>query len=319
MGEYIAHDTHLTPSNALEIISNYDLILDCTDNPASRYLISDASILLQKPLVSASALRTEGQLMLLNHPANRAGDTEGGPCYRCVFPRPPPPESVVSCGEGGILGPVVGVMGVLQALEALKVLAGAVAEAPSLLLFSAYSTPPFRTIKLRKRKPKCAACSDEATVTPAMFESGSMDYVQFCGALTPVHLLEEDERVSAREYAAVVKKTAQPHLIIDVREKVQFDLCHLENSQNLPYSEIVSSSHSPAAAERLEQAVEALTQASPPGAPLYVVCRLGNDSQVAVRKLKELNAHQGGARWVGDVKGGLRAWREEVDESFPEY
>ena len=92
---YTVHDNHLSPSNALDIVSTYDVILDCTDTPASRYLISDTCVLLQKPLVSASALRTEGQLMALNHPAKPAGDADGGPCYRCVFPNPPPPANPV--------------------------------------------------------------------------------------------------------------------------------------------------------------------------------------------------------------------------------
>ena len=105
----------------METVRNYDLVLDCTDNPATRYLISDTCVLLGKPLVSASALRIDGQLMVLNNPPLPAGDPKGGPCYRCIFPKPPPPESVVSCGDGGILGPVVGVMGVLQALEAIRV------------------------------------------------------------------------------------------------------------------------------------------------------------------------------------------------------
>jgi adenylyltransferase/sulfurtransferase len=119
---YIAHGEHLTPQNAREIVEKYDLVLDCTDHPTSRYLISDICVLLHKPLISASALRTDGQLIVLNSPPLPAGDASGGPCYRCVFPKPPPAESVVSCGDGGILGPVVGTMGVLQALEAVKLI-----------------------------------------------------------------------------------------------------------------------------------------------------------------------------------------------------
>lgn len=315
--EYTAHPTRLTPTNALSILSTYTLILDCTDNPASRYLISDASIILHKPLVTASALRTEGQLMVLNHPAKPAGDPEGSPCYRCVFPRPPPADSIVSCSDGGILGPVVGVMGVLQALEALKVLTGAPVEPPSLLLFAAYSSPQFRSIKLRRRKAKCAACSGEATVDAEALMSGSMDYVQFCGALAPLDMLGEEERITPREYAGVTK--VEPHILIDVREKVHFDLCHLENSYNIPFSGIMASSHSPEAAQRLEQSLTDVTQKCSPEAPVCIVCRLGNDSQIAVRKFKELKIDRDGTRFVGDIKGGLRAWREQVDQDFPEY
>jgi adenylyltransferase/sulfurtransferase len=158
-------------------------VLDCTDTPASRYLISDTCVLLGKRLVSASALRIDGQLMVLNNPPLPPGVSGGGPCYRCVFPKPPPPESVVSCGDGGILGPVVGVMGVLQALEAIKVITqqpspGTAPEPPSLLIFSTYSQPMFRSIRLRSRKPKCAACSSQATISAEALQNGSLDSTQ---------------------------------------------------------------------------------------------------------------------------------------------
>jgi len=120
---YVAYPNHLTPANAIATMENYDLVLDCTDHPASRYLISDAAVLCGKLLISGSALRTEGQLMVLNNPPSTSHQEAGGPCYRCIFPKPPPIESVVSCGDGGILGPVVGVIGVLMALEAIKLIA----------------------------------------------------------------------------------------------------------------------------------------------------------------------------------------------------
>ena len=329
------------------MFAQYDLVLDCTDNPATRYLISDTCVLLGKPLVSASALRTEGQLMVLNYPARPPGDTAGGPCYRCVFPKPPPAESVVTCGEGGILGPVVGVMGVLQALEAIKVITAedtssvlpqgiplfaASANAsfpksslatPSMLLYSAYSSPPFRSVKLRSRSSKCATCSSNATVTPSALLSGSMDYVQFCGITNPVNLLSSEERVTATQYAEARKNismTERQHRLIDVREKVQFDLCHLFGSINIPFSRLQTLDAQAVDHDTLEMIDEVKNVIGVESKePLVVVCRLGNDSQVAVRKFKELGLDEGGRIWVGDVEGGLKAWRRDVDPSFPDY
>ncbi|KAI9814817.1 MAG: Urmylation protein [Pycnora praestabilis] len=340
---YHAHRAHLTPQTAIAIFSQYDLILDCTDHPTSRYLISDAAVLCGKPLVSASALRTEGQLMVLNDPPRPPGDLEGGPCYRCVFPKPPPAESVVSCGEGGILGPVVGVMGVLQALEAIKLLVAGVSKippagqgsadqrakkagAPSLLLFSASGSPPFRSVRLRSRRASCQACSASASITEESVTSGSLDYVQFCGVLSPVELLSDHERVTATIYEGLRIKSQNPgmsrdHLLVDVREKVQFDICSLDGSINVPFSDIQSGNalRSQEDESTGHSKPSWIPQSFPPEASIHVVCRLGNDSQLAVRKLKEAGLDDGGKRYIGDIRGGWRAWRHEVDESWPDY
>ncbi|KAK4991909.1 hypothetical protein LTR66_002131 [Elasticomyces elasticus] len=327
----IPHRAHLTPQTALEIISSYDAVLDCTDHPTSRYLISDACVLLGKPLVSASALRTEGQLMVLNVPPKPPGDASGGPCYRCIFPKPPPAESVVSCGEGGILGPVVGVMGVLQALETIKIIASGTVDradstgksfethgkaneapapaSPSLLLFSAFSSPPFRSVRLRPRRANCASCSAQATITEASLTSGSLDYVAFCGVTSPLDTLAPHERIGASEYSKLYRSSL--HVVLDVREPVHFELSSLPGAINLPWSECVAKP-----GEVLLQDVKRLTQGrEDERRDVLVVCRLGNDSQLAVAKLKQ-------AGWQGaikDLRGGLRAWRQEVDPDWPDY
>lgn len=324
--EYKAYREHLSPENAADIVSNYDIVLDCTDHPKPRYLISDICVLLQKPLVSASALRTDGQLMVLNNPAKPQGSDSGGPCYRCIFPKPPPADQVVSCGDGGILGPVVGVMGVLQALEAIKLIVAGLKESdssngvtadvktlpqPSLLLFSASSPSPFRTVRLRSRRPDCFACSAKAGLTAESLTSGSLDYVAFCGAASPVKLLAPEEQISAREYAKLREdKVEAKHVLLDVREKVQFDICNIEGSINVPFSRLQGSKGT---------TYPWLPESLPADAPVYVVCRLGNDSQVITRKLKEGGLGGDGKRSILDVKGGLRAWKEEVDGSWPEY
>ncbi|KAF2713644.1 hypothetical protein K504DRAFT_399031 [Pleomassaria siparia CBS 279.74] len=339
----VAHPSRLTSESAISILQDYDVVLDCTDTPASRYLISDACVLLGKPLVSASALRTDGQLMVLNYPPRPVGDPSGGPCYRCVFPKPPPAESVVSCGDGGILGPVVGVMGVLQALEAIKLLTRQTnevfrhvepkpADPPTLLIFSAYSNPMFRSIRLRNRRQKCAACSAQSSVTPEALKSGSLDYVQFCGTISPINALASNERISAENYAKIrlevnpytgMEPDKDSHILVDVREKVQFGLCSLEGSLNVPFSTITTTLPNLANTwhnDEIPQAQGWVTELkNHPEKPIFVICRLGNDSQLSVKKMKELGLDHSGQRWIGDIKGGLKAWRNNVDREFPEY
>lgn len=287
--------------------------------------------------MSASALRTDGQLMVLNYPARPPGDETGGPCYRCMFPRPPPADNVVSCADGGILGPVVGMMGVMQALETIRAITTPEpAEphtsspiVPSLHLFSAYSTPPFRSIRLRRRRAGCVSCSAKASITLESLQSGSMDYVQFCGSLNAASLLRADERVTAEEYAkAYNAPPSQRQTLIDVRERVQYHICALQNSVNIPVSELQSLSRTLASqtqnpADDGSKAARPLWAESlhslPESDPIHVVCRQGNDSQAAVQVLKELGVDREGKRFVGDIKGGLNAWRQDVDPEFPDY
>ncbi|KAG6099468.1 hypothetical protein E4U30_006589 [Claviceps sp. LM220 group G6] len=324
---YKAHVGHLTSSNAESILSQYDVVLDCTDHPTSRYLISDACVLLRKPLVSASAFQTSGQLIVLNTPPGK------GPCYRCVFPQPPPPDSVIGCGEGGIIGPVVGVMGVLQALEAIKLIArgetetSVQKEAPpreqppqTMLLFSGVAdapTPPFRSVRMRGKRPNCFACGQDTTLTLDHLRS-SMDYVQFCGvAGKPAQLLKPEERISPDAYRRLVQDgpTTPPPVLIDVRSEEHFGLASIPGSINVPISRFMGHRRSSSSTE--ESWPDKVLADLPADAPIYVVCREGNDSQLAAAKLKELGLDRGGARFVGDIEGGLRAWKGSVDGSLP--
>lgn len=230
-------------------------------------------------------------------------------------------------------------MGVLQALEVIKVITGDASaeprDPPLLHIFSAYSTPLFRTIKVRSRRANCAVCSSEASVTLETLKSGSTDYVFFCGTADPETLLTPEERVSPLEYRARYPETftsqpgvadGKPPTMIDVREKVQFDICNIDQSINIPISKILSSSRSAAKVPENETAASSQLPswipaevATPSTDPIYVVCRLGNDSQVAVKKLKELGLDRGGERFIGDIQGGLHAWRRQVDPEWPEY
>jgi adenylyltransferase/sulfurtransferase len=230
-------------------------------------------------------------------------------------------------------------MGVLQALEAIKVLthirqvsSSAPPEPPSLLIFSAYSTPMFRSIRLRSRKPKCAACSAQASITAEALSSGSLDYVQFCGSINPIDMLSPQERISAESYAKLrsgvnpftgTVSSKDSHVLVDVREKVQFELCNIDGSTNVPFSAVsrtpvrdFSNEYGPMDVEEQSWIQELRKQ---PDKPIFVVCRLGNDSQVTVKKMKDLGLDCGGKRFIGDIRGGLKSWREKVDAGFPEY
>lgn len=155
-------------------------------------------------------------------------------------------------------------------------------------------------------------------------KSGSIDYVFFCGAANPETLLSPSERISAREYREKHPEISNtPHTLIDVRDKAQFDICSLENSVNIPISTILSSMARPkdiiGDAAALPPWLPGDIASPESNDPVYVVCRLGNDSQIAVKKLKELGLDRGGERYVGDIKGGFHAWREQVDPEWPEY
>ncbi|PPQ96256.1 hypothetical protein CVT26_005583 [Gymnopilus dilepis] len=275
----------LTSDNALSILEPYDIVLDCTDNVPTRYLLSDACVTLKKPLISGAAQKLEGQLCVFNLGPE-------SPCYRCLYPQPPPQESVGSCAELGILGVVTGTIGNLQALEAIKIILGKEDQSSSLLLFSAFATPPFRSVKLRRRKPTCPACSNPDGCL------GSTDYIQFCGGVRPDWIIQG--RIPGVDLHEIITSAQIPPRILDVRPTVEFGICHLPGSENIPLKELL---------KHPEKYMNSATE-------LYVICRLGNDSQIAAEALRHTG---GGELTVRDVIGGLRAWSNTVDPGFPIY
>ncbi|KAG2173308.1 hypothetical protein INT43_004682 [Umbelopsis isabellina] len=298
--EVIAYDKVLDSSNAMDIIPNYDIVLDATDNVATRYLLNDACVLAGKPLVSGSALRMEGQLTTYNY--------NGGPCYRCLYPTPPPPETVTNCADGGVLGAIPGVIGCLQALQAIKICIGLAdtsflaRDPPTLLIFSGASSTLFRTIKLRKRKEDCAVCGENPSITELI------DYVQFCGRGAtdkdePLKVLEEQDRIMVEAYQqCLTDKT--PHMLLDVREPVQYEICQLPGSYHIPLKQLK---------KRIDDVKQELESRNLAGSDVYVICRLGNDSQLAVRILEENGIS------AKDIVGGLYEWANRVDKEFPMY
>ncbi|KAH9028520.1 hypothetical protein EDB84DRAFT_1588903 [Lactarius hengduanensis] len=281
----------LVPTNARALLTPYDVILDCTDNPATRYLLSDTAVLLGKPLISGAAQRFDGQLCTYNLGPE-------GPCYRCLFPKPPSPGATPTCEETGIVGAVTGVIGSLQALEAIKIIVGLQDGQPSLLVYSALGTPPFRSVKLRKRRATCPACGTEGQKVGTIED---IDYVQFCGGDRPdwetlgLQPCDADGQQELRDVMAC--KSVR---ILDVRPKTEFGICHLPWSIHVPLQDIVANP-----ADYLSDP------------ETYVVCRLGNDSQIAAEALRSVQRDP--TFVIKDLVGGLRAWSRDVDSHFPVY
>lgn len=257
--------------------------------------------------------------MILNYPPRPQGDPAGGPCYRCVFPKPSPPGTVVSCGEGGILGPVVGVMGVLQALEGIKVLASGNLEKEvtrgelgpaQMLLFSGHVATPFRSVKMAGRRKGCFACGDGPELSKESLAAGSVDYMHFCGVKPAVEVLAPEERISVSEYREVVERGDTAHLLLDVREAPHFGIASLDGAVNVPFSALMREVSEKSTPEWMPRGLA-------PSAPIYVVCRQGEDSQHATRRLKEAGLDGGGERPIKDIEGGMRAWKRDIDPTLP--
>lgn len=310
--ECVPYAQALTPATALDLVRHYDVVADCSDNVPTRYLVNDACVLAGRPLVSASALRFEGQITVYHY--------DDGPCYRCIFPQPPPAETVTNCADGGVFGVVTGVLGCLQALEVLKIAAGlGPSYSGSLLLFDALRGH-FRTIQLRRRRPDCVACGERPTVADLQ------DYEAFCGSSATdkcrsLQLLSPEERISVTDYKRLLDSGA-PHLLLDVRPQVEVDICRLPHALHIPLKHLERKD-----GESLKLLREAI-QGENPGresleraaVSVYVICKLGNDSQKAVRILQSLTAAQQlGPLTVQDVVGGLMAWAAKIDETFPRY
>jgi molybdopterin/thiamine biosynthesis adenylyltransferase/rhodanese-related sulfurtransferase len=276
------YDTRLTSENALEIIREYDLVVDGTDNFATRYLTNDACVMLGKPNVYGSIFRFEGQASVF-----AAAD---GPCYRCLFPEPPPPGLVPSCAEGGVLGVLPGMIGTIQAAEALKLILGTGGTLVGRLLLVNALTMEFRTVRLR-RDPECPACGTR-TITQLI------DYDEYCG--TPGGEADYDRNgvteITPRELAAELRAGAAIDLI-DVREPGEWEVARLPGARLVPLGQLAASMAS------LDSARE-----------IVVMCRSGQRSANAARQLQAA-----GFRKVKNLAGGILRWSDEVDPSVPKY
>jgi adenylyltransferase/sulfurtransferase len=322
---YEGYNYRLTPEKAPKLFSDFDVILDCTDRQSSRYFISDAAVVARKPLVHASALGTVGQFMVLNNPPSLVdGNAHQGPCYRCIFPKPMRPENSRSCAEAGVLGPVVGVMGILMAMEAIKLLTQP-KSTPWYMIYNAYSKEPFKILNLNRKNQNCVACSEKCTVTKELLESGSLDYDEFCGGRVNYDVLEDHQRMSVRDCKRLMDSKPQQHVLVDLRDKVQFDIGHVKGSINLPISTIYQSPDAGLGALGQKLDFQPTLGRNP---TLHFICRYGNDSRLALRQILDSQRiwehgtlDYGRRRYLigRDVIGGYDAWRKEIDPWLPDY
>jgi len=275
------YETRLTSENALEIIKDYDIIIDGTDNFPTRYLVNDACVLLKKPNVYGSIFRFEGQASVFY--------AEFGPCYRCLYQEPPPPGLVPSCAEGGVLGVLPGIIGTIQALEAIKLILG-VGEPliGKLLLFDALKMK-FREVKLRKN-PQCPICGENPTIKDLI------DYEAFCGVMPEQILHETGLEITAEELKAKLEN-GEDIILIDVREPHEYEINRIQGSILIPLS-------------RLAEEVNKLDQTR----EVVLYCKMGGRSARAVQFLREL-----GFTRVKNLAGGIDAWIEKIDPSMPRY
>lgn len=276
------YETRLTSDNALDILRDYDIVADGTDNFPTRYLVNDACVLLGKPNVYGSIFRFEGQASIFGYP--------GGPCYRCLYPEPPPPGLVPSCAEGGVLGVLPGIIGCIQAMETLKLILGSGDSlAGRLLLFDAMRMR-FRELKLR-RNPECPVCGEHRTITKLI------DYAEFCGIRG-----EETEpkplgvpEITPKELKARLDR-GDDLFILDVREPHEYQICNL-HGHLIPLGDL------PKRVSELDSSREIVAH-----------CRSGKRSADAVQFLTNAGFHK-----IWNLKGGILAWSDEVDPSVPKY
>jgi sulfur-carrier protein adenylyltransferase/sulfurtransferase len=275
-------ETQLTSANALELFKDYDIIVDGTDNFPTRYLVNDACVITGKPNVYGSIFRFEGQITVFSHP--------GGPCYRCLYPEPPPPGLVPSCAEGGVLGVLPGIVGTIQAAETLKLIIGKGDPLVGrLLLFDALAMK-FRELKLRKN-PECPVCGEHPTVTKLI------DYAEFCGirAQEPPTTVTNVPEITPRELKTRLDRGDDIY-ILDVREPHEYQICNL-NGHLIPLGELSRRVH------ELDSSREIVAH-----------CRSGKRSADAVEFLRGA-----GFRKISSLKGGILAWSDDVDPTVPKY
>ena len=279
------HEVALSSSNALDVLGGYDVIVDGTDNFPTRYLVNDACVILGIPNAYGSIFRFEGQASVFA--------AKDGPCYRCLYPEPPPPGLVPSCAEGGVLGILPGVVGTIQATEAVKLIMG-VGE-PLIGRFLVYDAlrMRFRELKLRK-DPDCPVCGDNPTVTELI------DYEQFCG-ITPAAPVPEPATGDADD-ATVEQLKARLDgrdgvFILDVREPQEYQICAIPGSTLIPLGDLPSRLHELAGRGEM-----------------IVHCKSGVRSAKAVKLLREAGFAQ-----ARNLKGGILRWIDAVDPSLPKY
>ena len=283
-GEVVIHETMLTSENALDIIEPYDIVVDGTDNFPTRYLTNDACVLLKKPNVYGSIFRFEGQ-------ASVFAPELGGPCYRCLYPEPPPPGMVPSCAEGGVLGVLPGIIGCIQATEIIKLALGKGEPLINRLMLYSALDMSFRELKLR-RDPKCPICGENPTITELI------DYQEFCGiGDEPDQPQAHPDEVSVQDMKKAMDDSSSDIAFLDVREYDEVEIAKIEGVPLLPLGEL------PQRFMELD-----------PNQTIYIHCKVGGRSLKAVEFLK-----QQGFKYCKSVAGVINAWSDDIDSSVPRY
>ena len=285
--------------NALELVDQYDLVVDCSDNPQTRYLVNDACVLTGKTLVSGSAVGLEGQITVYNY-------QNTGPCYRCLYPRPSASAGCRACSDAGVFGPVPGLIGILQATETIKVITGIGSVLSNHLLMYDSMRATLLSIKKPPKRSKCPVCGTAPTIR-TMADCKETLLTAVGPKLAPVPPpLADHLGVTCQEYHELVQQSDTPHVLLDVRVPEQYQLCHLPQSVSLPLEQITGK-------------LDFLEQLSGGKLPIYCLCRRGLASVEATRILHEAKVTRPGIFAVFNITGGLDAWRTTVDPSFPKY
>jgi molybdopterin/thiamine biosynthesis adenylyltransferase/rhodanese-related sulfurtransferase len=282
--DVVLHETRLDSSNVMEIFAGYDLIVDGTDNFATRYLVNDACVLLNKPYIWGSIYRFDGQASVFW--------SEYGPCYRCLYPEPPPPGMVPSCAEGGVLGVLCATIGSIQATEAIKVLTG-IGE-PLVGKLVVYDALEMEFTKLTVRKdPECPICGKNPTITELI------DYEAFCGTVSDEAMIAaQGSTITSAELKAKMD-AGDDFFLVDVREPAEYEIVKIPGSTLIPKGDIVSG---------------AALSSLPQDKPVILYCKTGVRSAEALAVLK--NA---GFRDATHVQGGVVGWVKQIDPTLPVY
>lgn len=296
------YPVRLTRFNAVDIIEQFDIILDASDNLPTRYMINDACVIAKKPLVSGAALRTDGQLTVYNY-------DEKTPCFRCLFPIPPNPGAVGSCSEEGVLGPIPGVIGVLQAFEVIKLASELKPSyAGHLLTFSGLQGE-FRKLKVGSKRPDCVACSPSSGLTRELIDYNEFCKISSCAKLEPQSFIPESWRVSLQEYRDILANN-EPHLLIDVRPESHSKASRFAHAISIPLASLISREHEDLKKLLVEAMDEKKTK------KIFVVCRRGIASQKGAAYIVDLMSDSCPDLEVKDIIGGMTGWAKLIDKKY---
>ncbi|EGR31558.1 hypothetical protein IMG5_107780 [Ichthyophthirius multifiliis] len=289
-----AYQYQLTPQNAQELFKYYDVILDASDNPKTRYLVNDAAIINNKILISGSAIGWEGQLTVFGH--------NNGPCYRCLFPQCPKAGSVKSCGDAGVIGMIPGVIGLIEAIECMKIIIKATDNkvlSQRMLIFDGYEGT-YKVFKVRGKQKSCIACGEN----PSIQNVQDFNYDEFVGSSCTVNIPQKSELfqdITWNNFIQINQKQQTQAKFIDVRPQGQFDIVNLKLFNSIPYTDMPDIKE-----EDYDEIFGKKDQ------PVYIMCRRGNNSKLACEFL-----YKKGYKCLYNIVGGINEYGKQFDSQIP--